>query len=370
MGKMYRYPHDYCPYCYHKIETYSFYCPKCVAQHPETAVTQPDKNIPLDYRGIPLCSNCGSVMRICCSNDACRNQNNIIPPEPTAVVAIAGFSSSGKSTYLLDVVASKSSETGVLVSAKSHALIEWREQNLHRIQQSDVLDSTQKHADNFSSVVGFQSVAKKDCEEIILSLTDRPGEESQEMERLASLNYLFCADYIILLLDLLNLPGMSEELRAKDIDFPQQEATAQSNEIAIENIIGALEQQQGKKGKKIPLFIGVAKWDYAEKADLCPPGFSIGCEGADTTAVLDAKGRLDKKRWNLNSNLIRNFLMQHNEGNLVNKAERYLKTVNYYAFSCFGAAPQVKSGIVTPPIHHPRHIMDPFYWIMKDMHAL
>ncbi|MEI3019625.1 hypothetical protein [Ruminococcus sp.] len=222
MGKMYRYPHDYCPYCYHKIETYSFYCPKCVVQHPETAVTQPDKNIPLDYRGIPLCSNCGSVMRICCSNDACRNQNNIIPPEPTAVVAIAGFSSSGKSTYLLDVVASKSSETGVLVSAKSHALIEWREQNLHRIQQSDVLDSTQKHADNFSSVVGFQSVAKKDCEEIILSLTDRPGEESQEMERLASLNYLFCADYIILLLDLLNLPGMSEELQAKDIDFPQQ----------------------------------------------------------------------------------------------------------------------------------------------------
>lgn len=111
--------------------------------------------------GDSLCSNCGSVMRICCSNDACRNQNNIIPPEPTAVVAIAGFSSSGKSTYLLDVVASKSSETGVLVSAKSHALIEWREQNLHRIQQSDVLDSTQKHADNFSSVVGFQSVAKK-----------------------------------------------------------------------------------------------------------------------------------------------------------------------------------------------------------------
>ena len=54
MGKMYRYPHDYCPYCYHKIETYSFYCPKCAGQHPETAVTQPDKNIPLDYRGIPL----------------------------------------------------------------------------------------------------------------------------------------------------------------------------------------------------------------------------------------------------------------------------------------------------------------------------
>ena len=76
MGKMYRYPHDYCPYCYHKIETYSFYCPKCVAQHPETAVTQPDKNIPLDYRGIPLCSNCGSVMRICCSNDACRKQHH------------------------------------------------------------------------------------------------------------------------------------------------------------------------------------------------------------------------------------------------------------------------------------------------------
>ncbi|MFR4197734.1 MAG: hypothetical protein ACLT2C_01025 [Ruminococcus sp.] len=66
MGKMYRYPHDYCPYCYHKIETYSFYCPKCVAQHPETAVTQPDKNIPLDYRGFP----CAATAAVSCESAA------------------------------------------------------------------------------------------------------------------------------------------------------------------------------------------------------------------------------------------------------------------------------------------------------------
>lgn len=358
-----KYPHEYCPYCYQKMPVPTeYYCRNC------GNVTSGQKSgYNVDYRGLPICNCGGGPMFIRCKNDSCRAVENIIPPTQTAVVVIAGMRNSGKSTYLLDLVNSPSSQTGVIISPKSHALIRWREKGIKDMKSLIALENTEKDKDNFSSVVGMQAIGRS--EEICLSLTDRPGEETQEMDKMLGLNYLVCADYIILLLDLLNIPGIEGELTAKGVEFTT-EAERTSNITAVDSIITAMETRRGKYGKKVPLFIGLSKWDYVEKADLCPPGFSIGCDGADLSSVLDAKRRFDKKKWQSNSKVIRNFLIGHNEGEVVNKAENFFKNVNYFAFSNYGTPPKIVGGIPTPPIHSPRHLMDPFYYILHDRRLL
>ena len=360
-----KYSQPYCPYCYSKLHTPTeFYCLKCGKVTSAAA-----KNLlQIDYRGLPVCDCGNGPMFIKCSNEECRAVNNIIPPtKATGIVVIAGMRSSGKSTFLLDVVNSQSSQTGVIVSPKSHALIDWREKGIKSMKDSIGLDANDPRDNNFSSVVGMQTLGGST--ELCLSLTDRPGEETQDINKMLGLNYLYCADYIILLLDLLNIPGVKSELQGKGVAF-SEEAEQTSNETAIDSIIGAISTQRGKKGRKVPMMIGISKWDYVEKADLCPPGFSIGCEGTDLSSVLNAKRKFDKKQWNSNSKAIRNFLLMHNEGEVVNKAEQYFKNVSYFAFSNFGTAPEVNKGIVTFPIHTPRHIMDPFYCILHDYNMI
>lgn len=358
-----KYPHEYCPYCYEKMSVPTeYYCRKC-----GNIVSDKKSNYNVDYRGLPICNCGGGPMLIKCKNDKCRSVENIIPPTQTAVVVIAGMRNSGKSTYLLDLLNSQSNQTGVIVSPKSHALIRWREKGIKDMKALIALENTVTDKDNFSSVVGMQVIGRS--EEVCLSLTDRPGEETQDMKKMLGLNYLFCADYIILLLDLLNIPGIESELTAKGIEFAK-EAEHTSNVTAVDSIIAALETQRGRYGKKVPLFIGLSKWDYIEKADLCPPGFSIGCNGADLSLVLNAKGKFDRKKWTSNSKAIRNFLIMHNESEVVNKAENFFKDVNYFAFSNFGTPPEIVGGISTPPVHSPRHIMDPFYRILHDKKML
>lgn len=356
--KIFQYEHDYCPYCYEKMSTPTKYY--CVSCGKETATA--DK-LSLDYRGIPVCDCGAGPMRIMCSNARCRNAKNIIPAEETSIVVIAGMRSSGKSTYLLDIVNSQSSQNGIIVSPKSRGTIEWREKGIRDMKDFMNLDSTKLGVDNFSSVVSMTPIGKKTP--LCLSLTDRPGEESQSMDRLLGLNYLYCADYIVLLLDLMNIPGIAAELTAKGIQY-SSEAEEISHVNALDNIIGTIDQKRGKFGKKIPFFFGISKWDYIEAADLCPPGFSIGCNGQDTVAVLNSRNRFDSSRWKNNCKLIRQFLIEHNESEIVNKAENYFKTVHYFAFSSYGTPPKIDSGAVVPPIHNPRHIMDPFYRILRD----
>ena len=108
--------------------------------------------------------------------------------------------------------------------------------------------------------------------------------------------------------------------------------------------------------------VGISKWDYVEQADLCPPGFSIGCNGSDLSSVLGVNRKFDSKKWKSNTKAIRNFLVTHNEAEVVNKLEDYFKDVSYFAFSSYGSVPKGTSS----PIHSPRHIMDPFYRILHD----
>lgn len=356
-----QYPHEYCPYCYSKLSVPTeFYCAK---ENCKGAVLNDKIYYNVDYRGLPMCNCGGGPMRIKCSNEKCRNAGNIIPPVETAIVVIAGMTHSGKSTFLLDVVNSQSSKTGIVVSPKSHALIEWRKEMVKKIKNNESLDSTLPENDNFSSVVSMQSI--KSSKEICLSLTDRPGEETQDLNKMLGLNYMFCADYIILLIDLMNIPGVKEELDSKGIKFIDNVETT-SNETAIDNILTILQSQRGKYGKNIPFMLGISKWDYIEEADMCPPGFSIGCKGNDLSAVLNEKGKFDKKRWKSNSTAIRNFLIMHNESEVVNKLESYFKDVSYFAFSNFGTVPKFTGNIQNFPIHNPCHIMDPFYYILHD----
>jgi len=204
---------------------------------------------------------------------------------------------------------------------------------------------------------------------VCLSLTDRPGEETPDLNKMLGLNYLYCADYIVLLLDLLNIPGVAAELTAKGISYTR-EAESTSNVTAVDSILTAIQTQRGKYGRKVPFMLGISKWDYIEQADLCPPGFSIGCTGNDLSAVLNEKNKFDKTKWKSNSRTIRNFLLTHSEDEIVNKLENYFKDVSYFAFSSFGKVPKIDGKIVTLPIHSPRHIMDPFYRILNDKNML
>lgn len=353
--KYLKYPHEYCPYCYSKINVPTeYFCIKCgkIASDKNT-----DFNV--DYRGLPLCTCGNGAMIIRCTTDRCRNSNNIIPPERTAIVLIAGMANSGKSTFLLDVVSSQSNLTNVLVSPKSHSLIEWRKKSLDIMKNGGDLDSTVPENDNFSSVVSMKVQGRKD--ELCLSLTDRPGEETQDLNKMLGLNYVFCADYIILLIDLLNIPGIKDELKSKGVEV-RDETDDEPNINAIENIINAVDNKRGKYGRKIPFMVGISKWDYVEQADLCPPGFSIGCNGSDLSSVLGVNRKFDSKKWKSNTKAIRNFLVTHNEAEVVNKLEDYFKDVSYFAFSSYGSVPKGTSS----PIHSPRHIMDPFYRILHD----
>lgn len=363
MTKYFSYPHEYCPYCYTKMSSPTkFYCGKCGNMAPSEKV-----DYTTDYRGLPICKCGGGPMMIRCENEKCRAVKNIIPPTKTAIVVIAGMRSSGKSTYLLDLVNSQSNQTGIIVAPKSSALISWRQKGIKEMRQLRALENTESGKNNFSSVVGLSVSGKQ--EEITFSLTDRPGEETQELNKMLGLNYLYCADYIILLLDLLNIPGVEGELTEKGIEY-SKEAERIPNMTAVDSIITAISTQRGKYGKKVPIFIGISKWDYVEKADMCPPGFSIGCNGPDLSSVLNSKGKFDKHKWKFNSNAIRNFLIMHNEAEIVNKLESYFKDVSFFAFSNFGTVPHVEGAIVNFPIHSPRHIMDPFYRILSDKKVL
>jgi len=366
--KYYNYPHKYCPYCYEPMDTPTKYY--CINEKCNRTTGDTQESFQVDYRGIPVCKCGNGAMKIYCTNRDCRSVPNIIPPAKTAIVVIAGMRSSGKSTFLLDIVNSRSSETGVIVSPKSYALIKWKEEGIKTIQAFHSLGNTESKKSNFSSVIGLQkSGHSKSSSEVILSLTDRPGEETQDLKKMLGLNYMQYADYIIILLDLLNIPGIKGELDEKGIKY-SKEAEQIPNLTAVDNIITGIEALRGKYGKKVPVFVGISKWDYVEKADICPPGFSIGCYGPDVSSVMNSKGEFDKKKWKSNSNAIRNFLILHDEGELVNKLEAYFNTISFFAFSNYGTVPQITGSIATPPIHNPRHIMDPFYWIMKDINSL
>lgn len=358
MPRIFSYQHDYCPYCYTKMKKpTTFYCISCGKEVADAS------KLSLDYRGIPVCDCGNGAMRIKCENERCKNAKNVIPPTATSIVVIAGMRSSGKSTYLLDLVNSQSSQTGIIVSPESHATVEWREKGIRDMKDLVSLGNTRVGVDNFSSVVSMTPLGKSSS--LCLSLTDRPGEESQSMDRLLGLNYLYCADYIILLLDLLNIPGVAAELSSRNVKF-STEAEDISHVKALDNIIGTLNQKRGKLGKKVPFFFGISKWDYIETADLCPLGFSIGCNGMDTVSVLNARKKFDGAKWRNNCKIVRDFLIAHNEGEIVNKAENYFNSISYFAFSSYGSSPNMDSGTAVPPIHNPRHIMDPFYRILHD----
>lgn len=349
---------QYCPYCYSKIENPTeFYCLKCE----KTVSKKIDNSLEVDYRGLPICTCGNGPMVIKCSNQRCANFKNIIPPEETPIVLIAGMADSGKSNFLRDIVSSQSESTNILVSPKSHAVIRWREE--HR---NDILDGNDPENDNFSSVIGMQVVGGK--KELCLSLTDRPGEETQDLEKLLGLNYVFCADYIILIIDPQNIPGIAESLKDKGLSITgahKNENKRIRNIVAIDNIITAVVQKRGKLGKNIPFMVGISKFDFIEKAGLCPTGFSIGCcDNRDTASVLGRNKKFDTNKWENNSKVIRKFLKAHNENQVVEKLEGYFKTVSYFAFSSYGYIPKENGD--PPGNRNPRHIMDPFYWILNN----
>lgn len=358
ISKIFQYKHDYCPYCYAKMKRPTkYYCHVC---NRDTETSEEHFNV--DYRGIPVCTCGAGTMRIWCENERCRKATNVIPPEETSIVVVAGLTGSGKSTYLLDIINSNSNQSGVLVRPLSDQTLKWRFDEIGVVRGESDLESTETKDDNFSSVLNMSPRWKNSP--LCISISNKPGEDSKNMARLLGLNYMNCADYIIFLLDLLNIPGITTELSAKGIQFLSADDMLHIN--ALDTIIDVLEQKRGKYGRKIPLFIGVSKWDYIEAADLSPQGFSIGCTGPDTASILSAKG-IDKAKLKNNSKIIRQFLLEHNEGNLVNTAEKYFKNVSYFAFSCFGTPPKIDSSTISNPVHNPRHIFDPFYSILSDM---
>lgn len=368
-----KYPHDYCPYCYSKMETPTeFECAGCGNVISEKILSEDKENkygtYTTDYRKLPVCKCGNGAMNVRCSNPDCRNEKNIIPPEKISMVVVLGMRSSGKSTYLLNVLDSDSKKTGASISLKSKNSIEWRNTGVKKVKKLDQLDATDPNKKNYSTVFGIK-MADSRKDELVISVTDRPGEDTQSMEKLMKLNYMACADYIILLLDLLNIPGVAAELDEKKVGYTKETENT-INDTAVENMVAVLSAKKGKYGKKIPVFVGVSKWDYIEKADIAPPGFSIGCEGSDTVAVVSPKGKFDSKRWKSNSEAVRKFLSDHGEANICTKLESYFNSVNYFAFSTFGNSPEFNGGIAKFSVHNPCHIMDPFYYILHDKKRL
>lgn len=364
-----KYPYEYCPYCYSKMEVPTvFECSGCKTVISAKILAE-DKEKKLgtyavDYRGLPVCRCGNGPMHIKCSNSLCNAENNIIPPEEMNMVVVLGMRSSGKSTYLLNIINSDSQKTGISVSLKSKSAIEWRNKGIKGMKELKQLQATDPTKQNYSIVLGMKKADSRKSE-INLSITDRPGEDTQNMDTLQKLHYMSCANYIILLLDLINIPGVSAELKAKNVDYTG-ETEKTFNVTAVENIISAMNSKKGKYGQKIPVFVGISKWDYVEKADIAPPGFSIGCTGADSSSVINSRGKFDKKMWASNSSKVRKFISDHDEGNVITKLESYFKNVHYFAFSTFGTSPEINGGVAKFSVHNPCHILDPFYYIMHD----
>lgn len=379
MARTFKYNLGYCPYCYTAMPNPTEFCcnvcdftitnEKDFITPTQIVSREPGEDyiVNTDYRGLPMCRRGHGVMRIKCPNPRCEEAHNLIPPTDTKIVVIAGMRSTGKSTYLLDLVNSDSDKTGVIVSPKSHRLIKWRDAGIKTLEGLSMLDGTEIGNDNFSSVVGMGPKGK--AKEVCISITDRPGEESQDLEKMLGIPYMYCADYVILLIDLFSIKGVKSELNSNNVMFDEGiHSEDVPNITALDNIIAAIEAQCGKKGRNIPFFVGVSKWDFAEEAGIGPSGFSIGCNGSDVSNVLNSKGKFDKKKWVQNSNAIEQFLIRHGESEYINKAKNYFKTVYFFAFSNYGSAPQVDTatGLETQPVHNPRHTMDPFYYILNQ----
>lgn len=383
----FQYPSAYCPYCYHLMpEKTVFYCKACgritplnalpvqdqqaeLARTSTTAETYDDnvKRLSRDGTNIPICPCNGQKMWIWCPHKPCRDNLNYIEPDKTAAVVIAGLKSSGKSTLLADLVDSDPKQTGLIVHPKSGALINWKEKVISEREDGIDIGNTRLGADNFGSVITVKPRGKKTS--FCLTITDRPGEETADMKAMLAENYLHCANYLILLLDALNISGTAAALQEHGIEksaYSGSSPMTVSNSTALDNVLAVL-NSTGERNitRKMTFFIGVSKWDFIEAGEMNPPGFSIGCGGTDSSPVLDANQKFSKKNFRDNSAVIRQFLMDHGEDVLIEKAESEFKHVYYYAFSSVGTLPQASGGQTQETRNHvPRHLMDPFYFIL------
>lgn len=336
-----------------------------------------------DETGIPICTCGGGKMVI-----KCPNCHNILPTKKCKTVFIAGLRSSGKTTYLVDVLNSKSSETGLLFTPEAKKTIQFRASGAKNIQAGIQEDATEPGSNDTSSVVtisviggGIGSITNITNitnigqlplnRQLCLSLTNRAGEETPDLDTLLKSKYINYADYIIFLIDVLNIPGIMQSLKAKNIKTVKGETEFTANLDAAQSVVRAVEQARGKAGKSIPVFVGLSKWDYIERAELAPQGFSIGCYSQDYSSVYQ-NGRFHRKQFHQNSKVLRNFLLEHDEGNFVNTLEIFFKklfksNVYYFAFSNYGKTPSIdENGNVERPVHEQHHAMDPFYFILKD----
>lgn len=360
----YQYPNNYCPFCYTQLPKPTLYsCRLCDNQ------TQKEGEFNADDSGIPICSCGGGKMII-----RCGKCSRIIPTKKTKTVFIGGMRSSGKTTYLIDILDSKSSKTGLLMVPEDKKTIAVREKGAINVKAGNEEQSTRPGYNDESIVVSITPIngpMRLISDGVCLSLTNRAGEESVELDTLLTREYVNYADYIILLLDVLNLPGIMQSLKEKNIKTVQGETETIENLVSAQSIVKAFEQARGKACKKIPVLVGLSKWDYIEKAGLCPPGFSIGCYGEDFSAVYK-NGKFDSKQFSRNSDQLRQFLIEHDEAEFVNTLENRFKglfksNVSYFAFSSFGTAPTIdENGQVDRPVHQKCHIMDPFYFILRD----
>ena len=382
----FRYSSVYCPYCYHLMpEKTVFYCKDCGKVTPLSALPEADREAELARTGrtadtyddnvkrlssdgsyIPICPCSGKKMWIWCSHKPCRENDNYIEPDKTIAVVIAGLTSSGKSTLLADLVNSDPKQTGIVVQPKSKALIDWKQKVISERAQGIPLINTLPGADNFGSVITMKPRNKKTS--LCLTITDRPGEETANMKKMLAVNYLHRADYLILLMDALSISGTLSALKEHGIETANYVSNIEKNithATALDNLIAVL-NSAGEKNitKKMTFFIGISKWDFIEAAEINPLGFSIGCSGTDTSPLMDANGKFDSKKLKENSDMIRAFLIDHGEETLVEKAESEFSKVYYYAFSSVGSLPQESNQETRT--HVPRHLMDPFYCILKN----
>ena len=385
----FQYKSAYCPYCYHLMpEKTVFYCKACGRVTPITAMPEPAcqqelgrvgagsvsayddsvKRLSGDGSCIPICPCNGQKMWIWCPHKPCRDNGNYIEPAKTVAVVIAGLKSSGKSTLLADLVNSDPKQTGLIVQPKSGALINWKQKVISEREEGFDIGNTRLGADNFGSVITVKQRGKK--QSLCLTITDRPGEETADMKAMLASNYLHCANYLILLLDALNISGTAAGLTEKGVDASYFEGNAENrinHSTALDNVLAVL-NSAGERNitRKMTFFIAVSKWDFVEAAEMNPVGFSVGCSGTDTTPVADANGKFDLGKFKENSNIIRQFLLDHGEDEMIEKAESEFSKVYYYAFSSVGSLPQGSSAQSQETRNHvPRHLMDPFYFIMK-----
>ncbi|MBR5372745.1 MAG: hypothetical protein IK130_11095 [Oscillospiraceae bacterium] len=382
----FQYPSAYCPYCYHLMpERTVFFCKACgkitpldalpadaqqaeLARTGKTPETYDDnvKRLSRDGSYIPICPCNGQKMWIWCPHKPCRDTVNYIEPAKTAAVVIAGLKSTGKSTLLADLVDSDPKQTGLIVHPRSRALINWKEKVISEREDGMDIGNTRLGADNFGSVITVKPRGKNSS--LCLTITDRPGEETADMKSMLAENYLLCANYLILLLDALSISGTAAALKEHGIEsgsFSGSGLATVSHSTALDNLLAVL-GSAGERNitKKMTFFIAVSKWDFVEAAEMNPLGFSIGCGGTDSSPVLDSSGKFDLKRFKENSAVIRQFLMDHGEDVLVEKAESEFKHVFYYAFSSVGSLPQTSGQTQETRNHVPRHLADPFYFIM------